>query len=367
MTNQKERLFIRYPKASVFLFLIFFLCLSVFGLEFLYRIIQRLRNDVPILYNGLPHHRNHSAYTVIQPDSELGWMIMPNVRMSQIIQDLEGNSYSLNFSTDAHGFRLRDTYPGGILFVGDSFTQAVDASDEYTYYAIVKQLLPQWPISGIGVAGFGTLQEFMLVDRVFSVVKPSVIVLQMCDNDLIDNTFELVSRARLHPLYLRRPYYENGQVTYREQYGLRLATNSRIFWKIYNLWLDHSYLKLGSFVVDKDDNFSQLCDQTVATTRKILEKGRENRPSVKFFAFSVGDRIKCPLHDKPPPSELLERAATSAGYIWLGNLTVEVDRILGKKAMAGDGGHYNQLGNTLIGKLLAERLEQHLGSPEKHQ
>jgi hypothetical protein len=357
-----ERLFLRYPKTSILVFVLGFFCFSVLGLEFAYRVVQFVRIGRPLLYSGVPQRVDDNAYKVIQPDAELGWIIMPNVKMTKTMRDFEGNSYNLNFSTDSFGFRLRDNRPNGILFVGDSFTQAVDTSDGYTYYSEVKKLLPQLPVSGIGVVAYGTLQEVMLVDRIFSLVKPSAIVFQMCDNDLIDNSFELLCRAPGYPLYYRRPYWENDEVKYHERYGLRLATKSRLFWRLYDFFLYRWYSHTGPFIYKSNNDIGSILDEACEVTTDLLQRERTRRPGIKFFAFSLEDRSSS---NRAP--ELLEKAATSAGYVWLGNLSQEVDRILGKKALARDGVHLNELGNTLVGELLAERLQGHLENSKREQ
>jgi len=60
-------------------------------------------------------------------------------------------------------------------------------SDEDTYYAIIKRKLDA-EVFAYGAGGFGTLQEYMILDRYVDMIHPSLILWQFCLNDFITTT-----------------------------------------------------------------------------------------------------------------------------------------------------------------------------------
>jgi lysophospholipase L1-like esterase len=128
-------------------------------------------------------------------DSELAWIPTPSYApKTRQLRDFAGRSYERVYRTEAHGSRLWGSHPGSekVLFIGDSYTQAVEVSNDKTYYAQFAKL------SGldtyeVGAGGYGTLQELMLTARTLRVtrVQPTVVVLQFCSNDWINNSAEI--------------------------------------------------------------------------------------------------------------------------------------------------------------------------------
>jgi hypothetical protein len=60
-------------------------------------------------------------------------------------------------------------------------------SDGDTYYAIIKRKLDA-EVFAYGAGGFGTLQEYMILDRYVDMIHPSLILWQFCLNDFITTT-----------------------------------------------------------------------------------------------------------------------------------------------------------------------------------
>jgi len=77
-------------------------------------------------------------------DDYLGWRANPNYTFSGERARMDGSTEMIAVSFQERGFRaygnVNTTHPK-VLFVGDSFTQAIDASDDETYYTQLGQLL----------------------------------------------------------------------------------------------------------------------------------------------------------------------------------------------------------------------------------
>jgi hypothetical protein len=89
---------------------------------------------------------------------------------------------------------LRDVEPvpstgPTILFLGDSFVYGIDVEAEERFTERLRSDLPGTRIVNAGIAGYGTDQEYVLLQRLWPRVEPSVVVLIFCvDNDRGDNS-----------------------------------------------------------------------------------------------------------------------------------------------------------------------------------
>ena len=167
------------------------------------RLVQYVRDGRPFLsYVGM-----HAEF-----DSNLGWKTPPNQRHIYITENGAGAKHEVHYSTGPHGFRLYDDANSRntkIMVVGDSFTHAVDVSDDQTYYAELKKNLSDWmpvEIFGYGSLGYGTLQEVMIVEQNIKEIRPDILILQFCSNDFINNSVALESKSLMNISFLPRPF-----------------------------------------------------------------------------------------------------------------------------------------------------------------
>src|SRR5262249_15195733 len=85
--------------------------------------------------------KRYSPYTL---DNSLGWRPTENYRFDGKKRSADGTEYDAKISQDDRGFRMfgdPSSHKLKIFVLGDSFTQAVDASDDKTYYAYLKRAL----------------------------------------------------------------------------------------------------------------------------------------------------------------------------------------------------------------------------------
>jgi GDSL-like lipase/acylhydrolase family protein len=132
-------------------------------------------------------------------DATLGWAPIPNST-----QRFSGTR-TINVHQNELG--LRDTFgldhniEESIVFVGDSFVWGFDVEAEERFTDLLQHDLPMQRIVNAGVAGYGTDQEYLWLQRVWDRLKPRVVVLIYCtDNDHIDNS------SNKHGEYYK-PYY----------------------------------------------------------------------------------------------------------------------------------------------------------------
>src|SRR5690606_23295006 len=121
---------------------------------------------------------------------ELGWETQAG-----LVIDRELKPYGLiHYTTGPFGFRVfgDTTAPGAAVFViGDSNTQAVQVSDGETYYEVAFAGLDSVSLFAYGTGGWGTLQEYLILDRYMDMIRPDLVVWQFASNDIINNDLEI--------------------------------------------------------------------------------------------------------------------------------------------------------------------------------
>ena len=93
----------------------------------------------------------------------------------------------------------------------------------------LRQELPDYRIVNAGVAAYGTDQEYLLLKRLWPIIKPRAVVLIVCvDNDHEDNS---TNARHGHTL---KPYLAKVDGEWRFQ-GLPVPRHHK--WYYYNNWL----------------------------------------------------------------------------------------------------------------------------------
>jgi hypothetical protein len=220
----------------------------------------------------------------------IGWQPVGN---AVVDVDLPGFG-RVHYRTFAGGFRLfgdRHTTKPKVLVLGDSFTEAPMVSDGETYYHRLAAARPDIEVFAIGGGGYGTLQEYLLLDAWVDTIRPDLVLLQLHPNDLLNNSHALESRSTTNNNQMTRPYWEHGQVVARfpENPGwgplYNLARQSYLL-RLFNV----NVFFFRSRAVDSIERGAHADDPDVAratdTTVELLTKIRE-RAKVPIVAFSV--------------------------------------------------------------------------------
>jgi hypothetical protein len=119
-------------------------------------------------------------------DRELGWFPIPGSSTKYT------HDRTVSLHHNSRGFRDREHGPKEkprIVFLGDSFVWGYDAEQGERFTEQLQKLIPRWEVINLGVSGYGTDQEFLLLQKQFDYYKPDIVVLIYCqDNDGLDNT-----------------------------------------------------------------------------------------------------------------------------------------------------------------------------------
>ena len=109
----------------------------------------------------------------------------------------------------------------------------------------------------MGSAGWGTLQQYMYLEKKINDIKPDILIHQFCDNDFLNNSMKIEENTYLRSQYIFRPFLVDKKIEYK----------NNLFYKIYR------FLYSNSFVFKTVDNLiTNKQYQKNRFIRKIIQK-----------------------------------------------------------------------------------------------
>jgi len=166
-------------------------------------------------------------------DAELGWMPVPgSVGTVQSFRTTHYKHNSLGLRDEEVSL---DAKPA-IVFLGDSFVWGLDSEADERFSDLLKARIPDHKILAAGVSGFGTDQEYLLLQRIWPKVKPAVVVLIFCaQNDRQDNA------RRIYYFNYYKPYFATQPDGSLQLMGQPVPRSHLMYfrdhWLVHNLWL----------------------------------------------------------------------------------------------------------------------------------
>jgi hypothetical protein len=300
-------------------------------------------------------------------DPRLGWCSASNYRFDGPRKNLDGSTYSAHVTFTPDGFRLYGDVAAirpRIFVIGDSYTQAVQVSDDDTYYTwLGKALGAQMFVYGAG--GFGTLQEKMILDQYFGAIRPDLVVWQYCSNDFINNSFELERASYLNNNHLVRPYLMGDTIVYAlpaaDPLGLRTfwGMHSRVAYALLTRWdaleaerhapesVEVSMERLGL----EHPGFRRSADTTTRLMRNVVARAG-GRPVVAFSCDAT-----------EPYTSALAMVSSASGVQFWPDVAKAVDaaEAAGRVVRATDN-HWNPLGHRIVAQALAPHVRAALSA-----
>jgi hypothetical protein len=120
---------------------------------------------------------------VYRYDAELGWF--PREAAEHYFE----RSQKIFIKNNILGFRDHEygtkTKPR-IAVLGDSFVWGYDVNSEDRFTEKLQERIPSWEVLNLGVSGYGTDQEYLLLKKYHDLLKPDVVILFICSNDKED-------------------------------------------------------------------------------------------------------------------------------------------------------------------------------------
>jgi hypothetical protein len=196
-----------------------------------------------------------------QYDSELGWMPIPGSRSTVT------NARAIQAQHNSLGLRDEEFVPDArptMMFLGDSFVWGLDAEAGERFSELLKPRLPTYKILAAGVSGFGTDQEYLLLQKLWPKVKPAIVVLIFCtNNDREDNSSNIRYEGYQKPYFTTSP---DGSLVLQGQPVAKSRLQAiKEDWWVRNSWLvrlgNAVYLKLRHPAMRVPDPTEKLVDK----------------------------------------------------------------------------------------------------------
>jgi hypothetical protein len=285
--------------------------------------------------------------------SILGWETKPHVRSERVIAGYG----RVRYTTATHGFRAFGDVASRktkLLVVGDSITQAYTVSDGEAYFDHLARGGVELFVYGCG--GYGTLQEYLIVDRYVDEIRPDVLLWQFSGNDIINNDHALESASTLDNNQMTRPYLEDGAIVHRyptqHRGPLAFVVQHSTLLRLLNIRLGFLRGRARDaieFTLGRDDPHFR---RAVETTSRIMAMVRRRVGRIPVVAFSgdVGPDIY---------GEALRAIALRHGFVYVDGVAeaIEAARAAGTVVDgAPDDTHWNRRGHEIAGAILRDRL-----------
>ena len=299
----------------------------------------------------------------IKDDELLGWILKSNVSFESYEETATKKKYLVNYKTSkVDGFReygnTKINRENKMLVIGDSFANAAFASNENMFYNVMNKEFKEndlfYELFVGGAGGYGTLQEYILLQKHLKTIDPSIIIFQFCSNDFENNSYDLESKTITRSQKFRRPYLVNDEIKkdnsiqakiYRE-----LSKASYVFNVIDLMISNIQYRKYKGYFLIEPTKLEY--EDSAKTTKDIISKiyhlaGK----NTKIYS------INCSIEDKKKTEDWL-KIMNDLGIIALlsPSYKLEIAEKEGQDIWQRDKGHLNNLGNEIYGKAIADEI-----------
>ncbi len=299
-------------------------------------------------------------YNTAEKVDDLGWKPKSNYLFDGNMKDADDVDYKVYLTTDENGFRSfgkLDSERKKLFFLGDSYTQSVEVADDKVFYNLLKDSL-SIDIFAYGMAGYGQVQEYMILDKYYDEIQPDVLILQVCSNDFIDNHHELEMTSG-YKVGLRRPYltledkieYHTPIPTYQkiEKYSRFLGYFSK---RWYNAKQNLGAQELAEKLIAEKQRSFEPYDYSIKITELALKKVKNRiNEKTELIVYNAD-------HYNPQATEF----KSICERLDITYLSSPTDSLLAAEhnsitVRAGDGYHWNEKGHEVVAEALLKVIE----------
>jgi lysophospholipase L1-like esterase len=318
-----------------------------------------------IIIIGIEIYANIKRPSWHEPDNILGWRLKKNFSHTYSQVDAAGQKYKATINTDEKGFRrfleVNNKKKIKVLVIGDSFVADPYVDDKKMWFSVMAQDLNikmrnfNFDVYAGGGGGYGTIQEYLLLEEVLKDLKPDIFILNFCSNDFNNNSYEIEKEWSGFNQTWRRPYADkNDNIFYEIKFLAKVSRapiigDSKIFNKII-------YLLSSIKKVDKNNLYDQKkMDDAIQITDRYLKKISQILKNTKIFICNCSNEINY-MNKK-----WIELGLKNS-FIPLINANNEINKSIKKKENIYyyDLGHFNEKGNKIYGKSIAKEIYPHL-------
>jgi hypothetical protein len=185
------------PKRRYF----FKVALALVSLILVVAIAEIGRRIVLSQHLGLTYDERNLSY---QYDETLGWFPINNSK--KIVsgnRPIEARHNSIGFRDAEHPVDSRKR----IIFLGDSYVWGYDAEEQERFTELLDERLPEVAVYNLGVSGYGTDQQYLLLREYYAHYRPDIVFLVFCaENDRQDNSSNIRYKGYYKPYFIADGY-----------------------------------------------------------------------------------------------------------------------------------------------------------------
>jgi len=326
--------------------------------EFLLRFYHLIKYNRPILFSV------KGSRQPIYLEEKLGWRATENYSFQGMKKDAGDKEYYVDSTTDENGFKIFGSNSPEklkILFIGDSYTQAVEISNDKTYYGVVAEELKDVMVFAYGVGNYGTLQEYLILDESIDRIKPQIIVWQFCCNDFINNDYDLDKASYLNNSGTMRPYLDSqGNIFYKNPKHLHIIPDIFFNYSRFIYYISNTTNRLLS-AINEEKSIELLIvrngpthagfKRSLETTKRIMAMIKKRTAGIDFYTFCAD--IMPPFYDE------YKKLCASEGYKFIDGIPQAVQEYDAKGSVTrvADKSHWNELGHRIVAEKILDYFQ----------
>lgn len=197
-------------------------------------------------------------------NSEFGWFPIKNSERYFI------GTRRILIKNNADGFRdiahIEKKKPR-IMFLGDSFVWGYDVQQEERFTEKLQKMIPAWEMINLGICGYGTDQEYLILKQYFDKYQPNIVFLLLTYTDIGDNSSNIPYGNYFKPYFV----IDNGAL---KMEGVPVPKSRYYYYNKYSFIYYNSYLSravLKIYYTFFGPRIVKIPDST-ATTKIILQQ-----------------------------------------------------------------------------------------------
>lgn len=251
------------------------------------------------------------------------------------------------------------------MVLGDSYTMMIYVSLNETWYSRLQLEFPDTDFFVHGCWGYGTVQQYLILEKYFDEIKPDLLIWQFCSNDYLTNSRDLALRQGITYVCTPVPYLDGQDIIYRPVRLPWIRGKSRVFSILYN-WYETFYTNTYTYLmgrigwdgtsglhellletsIDPDSQHRKAVETTEAVFR-LVDRETGDTPILLFNAcgeISADEKGICSLEDVTCIPGVYERIRGR----WN----------LGEQVFVEGDSHWNTYGNSLVADMLEDYFRE---------
>ena len=306
---------------------------------------------------------------IMIPEREItkyGWTTPANSTYTVEFDDAPNVTRNITVTYFDFGFKRwgnLSTNKTKVFIVGDSITAMHFVSNEEEWYTYLEKEFPNVEFFVYGSSGYGSLQEYMVLDDFIDVIKPDIILWQFSANDIMNNLYSYEKKNFIYANRAFRPYLEGERIVYK--IPLRFGIVRK-----YSYFLNFLLEKYDAFIFDLEmakiehnyestRRYPEEQQEAVSMTIKIMQMAAKRTGDIPIYFFSSSPLTQNEAFLFPNLDEqemLLCQAANITCIPGVAEWVNEKEKqgIIVKVA----DGHWNLAGNKFAGEFLSAYLKK---------